>query len=152
MIGRTPFKTVLFFSLLLVWGASGGPALADVILVTAAENPINVLDTREVKNLYKGRLTAVKGNPLKPLNATPGSIHRNKFLAEVLKLNELDYTGYWHVRRYSGQGTPPAEVADEKQLFEILKQQPNRIGYLWVPAGTEAKLPDGLKIIRLKEK
>lgn len=152
MIGRALSRTVLLFSLLLVMGASGRAASADIILVTAAKNPIEELDAGEVKNLYKGRLTAINGNPLKPLNAQPGSIHRNKFLAEVLKLNELDYTGYWHVRRYSGQGTPPAEIANEKELFEILRQQPDRIGYLWVPAGTRVRLPEGLKIIRLKEK
>lgn len=152
MIGRTLYRTVLLFSLLLVLGASGRAALADVILVTAIQNPIDELDAREVKSLYKGRLTAIKGTPLKPLNAPRGSIHRNKFLTQVLKLNELDYTGYWHVRRYSGQGTPPAEIGDEKELFEILKQQPDRVGYIWVPTGTQTKLPEGLKIIRLKEK
>lgn len=152
MTGRTLYKTLLLFSLLLVLGTSGGTASADIILVTATQNPIDELNSREVTSLYKGRLTAINGNPLKPLNAQPGSIHRNKFLAEVLKLNELDYTGYWHVRRYSGQGTPPAEIANEKELFEILRQQPDRIGYLWVPAGTRVRLPEGLKIIRLKEK
>lgn len=152
MIRRTFSKATLLFSLLFVLGASGRAASADVILVTAAQNPINELDAREVKSLYKGRLTAIQGKPVKPLNAPPGSIHRNKFLSQVLKLNELDYTGYWHVRRYSGQGTPPAEISDENELFETLKQQPDRVGYLYIPAGTEAKLPNGLKIIRLKEK
>lgn len=152
MTGYTFKKTALFFGLLFLLGANGRAASADIILVTAAQNPIDELDARAVSNLYKGRLTAIQGRPLRPLNALPGSIHRNMFLSRVLKLNELDYTGYWHVRRYSGQGTPPAEFRDENELFETLKLQPDRVGYLYVPTGTQAKLPEGLKIIRLREK
>ena len=67
-----------------------------------------------------------------------------------LDLNELDYTGYWHVRRYTGQGTPPTEVDTKEELFTTLKEQPGGIGYLWMPNGSKPKLPDGLKVIRVK--
>jgi hypothetical protein len=148
---RHPFsKTALLFSLLLVLGANGRAASADVILVTAAKNPIDELDTREVQSLYKGRLTSINGKPLKPLNAAPGSIERKEFLNKMMKLNELDYTGYWHVRRYSGQGTPPLEVASQGELFELLKKQPEGIGYLWVPPGSKLNLPEGLKVIKIR--
>ena len=148
---RHPFsKTALLFSLLLLLGASGRAASADVILVTAAKNPIDELDTREVQSLYKGRLTSIKGKPLKPLNAAPGSIERKEFLNQMMKLNELDYTGYWHVRRYSGQGTPPLEVASQDELFDLLKKQPEGIGYLWVPPGGKLNLPDGVKVIKVR--
>jgi hypothetical protein len=148
---RHPFsKTALLFSLLLLLGASGRAASADVILVTAAKNPIDELDTREVQSLYKGRLTSIKGKPLKPLNAAPGSIERKEFLNQMMKLNELDYTGYWHVRRYSGQGTPPLEVASQDELFDLLKKQPEGIGYMWVPPGAKLELPEGLKVIKVR--
>ena len=148
---RHPFsKTALLFSLLLVLGANGRAASADVILVTAAKNPIDELDTREVQSLYKGRLTSINGKPLKPLNAAPGSIERKEFLNQMMKLNELDYTGYWHVRRYSGQGTPPLEVASQDELFDLLKKQPEGIGYLWVPPGAKLELPEGLKVIKVR--
>lgn len=150
MIRHPISKLAVLFSLLLLLGASGRAASADVILVTAAKNPIDELDKREVQNLYKGRLTSVKGKPLKPLNAAPGSIERKEFLNQMMKLNELDYTGYWHVRRYSGQGTPPLEVASQDELFELLKKQPEGIGYLWVPPGAKLDLPEGLKVIKVR--
>lgn len=150
MISHPLSKLVVTFSLVLLLGASGRAASADVILVTAAENPIDELDTREVQSLYKGRLTSIKGKPLKPLNAAPGTIERREFLNQMMKLNELDYTGYWHVRRYSGQGTPPMEVASQGELFELLKKQPEGVGYLWVPPGAKIELPAGLKVIRVR--
>lgn len=143
-------KLGLMFTLLFMLGAGSSAASADVILVTASDNPIDELDTRQVRSLYKGRLTSVNGQKLTPLNAAPGSIERNEFLARMMELNELDYTGYWHVRRYSGQGTPPKEVENPTELFTILKQQPDGIGYLWTPAGTKPKLPEGLKIIKIR--
>lgn len=147
---RTLSQLSVLLGLVLLLGASGRAASADVILVTAAQNPIEELDARDVRNLYKGRLTSIKGKPLKPLNAAPGSVERKEFLNQMMKLNELDYTGYWHVRRYSGQGTPPMEVASRDELFQILKTEPEGIGYLWVPPGEKPKLPDGLKVIKVR--
>ena len=104
----------------------------------------------KLRSIYKGRLSQVNGQRLTPLNIAPGTTDRDEFLERIMNLNELDYTGYWHVRRYTGQGTPPAEVDSREELFATLKEQPDGIGYLWVPAGTKPKLPEGLKVIRLK--
>lgn len=144
------YKLLLPLFLLLLVGANCRAASADVILVTAAKNPIEELDTRQVRNLYKGRLSSVNGRALKPVNAAPGSVDRTEFLKNMMNANELDYTGYWHVRRYSGQGTPPTEVSDQAELFERLIQEPDRVGYVWVPPGSTPKLPEGLKIIRVR--
>lgn len=143
-------KLGLMCALLFMLGASSSAVSADVVLVAASNNPIDELNTRQVQSLYKGRLTAINGKQLTPLNAAPGSVERNEFLADMMNLNELDYTGYWHVRRYSGQGTPPKEVESPAELFTILKQRPDGIGYLWIPSGTKPNLPEGLKIIKIK--
>lgn len=150
MINRQLSKLAFLCSLMLMLVASSRAASADVVLITASKNPINELERREVQSLYKGRLTSIKGNTLRPLNATPGSVERNQFLNRMMKLSELDYTGYWHVRRYSGQGTPPTEVKSPDELFDILKQQPEGVGYLWIPPGSEPQLPEGVKVIKVK--
>lgn len=150
MMNRPLSKLAFLCSLMLMLGANSRAASADVVLITASKNPINELEKREVQSLYKGRLTSIKGNTLRPLNATPGSVERTQFLNRMMKLSELDYTGYWHVRRYSGQGTPPLEVKSQDELFDILKRQPEGIGYLWVPPGSEPKLPEGVKVIEVK--
>ncbi|MCE2745318.1 MAG: hypothetical protein LW710_05360 [Burkholderiales bacterium] len=127
-----------------------GAASAEVHVVSSASHPINEIAVRELRSIYKGRLSQVNGHRLVPLNTAPGTTDRDAFLERIMKSNELDYTGYWHVRRYTGQGTPPAEVNNKDELFAALKQQPDGIGYLWVPTGAKPDLPDGLKLIRLK--
>jgi hypothetical protein len=151
MIARTPSvaRAAALFCLYLMLGAVGA-ASAEVHVVTSANLPLNEIEVRELRSIYKGRLSQVKGYRLVPLNIAPGTADRDAFLERIMNLNELDYTGYWHVRRYTGQGTPPAEVGNKEELFTTLKQKPDGIGYLWVPPGTKPSLPEGLKLIRLK--
>lgn len=126
------------------------PAKAELVLVTSIENPIQGLDKRDLRNLYKGRLTRVDSTPLKPLDAKPGSRAREAFLSEILDQNEYDYSGYWHVRRYTGQGTPPLQADSVEDLFSALLSQKTAIGYIWLEPGRELALPPGLKALKVK--
>ncbi|HEX4844004.1 MAG TPA: hypothetical protein VFV57_10055 [Limnobacter sp.] len=130
-------------------GATGSVG-AQVLVLVSDNSHISEIDLRELRSLYKGRLTRVKGKPVVPLNTAPGSVDREAFLSEIMNLNELDYTGYWHVRRYSGQGVPPAEVETRQALFERLKGNNGLIGYIWVEPGKKPDLPSGIKPIRVR--
>jgi ABC-type phosphate transport system substrate-binding protein len=151
MIARIPsvIRAAALICLYLMLGAVGA-ASAEVHVVTSVNLPINEIEVRELRSIYKGRLSQVNGHRLTPLNAAPGTTDRDAFLEHIMNANELDYTGYWHVRRYTGQGTPPAEVNNKEELFATLKQKSDAIGYLWVPPGGKPNLPEGLKLIRLK--
>ncbi|VWX32939.1 conserved hypothetical protein [Limnobacter sp. 130] len=151
MITRTAsfVKAAASIGLYLMLGVVGA-ASAEVYVVSSATLPINEIAIRELRSIYKGRLSQVNGYRLTPLNLAPGTNDRDAFLERIMELNELDYTGYWHVRRYTGQGTPPTEVDTKEELFTTLKEQPGGIGYLWMPNGSKPKLPDGLKVIRVK--
>jgi ABC-type phosphate transport system substrate-binding protein len=140
---------MLIVAMLSSMGMSNA-AMAEVYVVVSADSPLNTLELREVRSIYKGRLTQVKGQRVVPLNAAPGSYDRIEFLNSVMNVSELDYTGYWHVRRYSGQGTPPNEVKDQVEMFNQIKADPQRIGYLKVPPGQKPEVPAGLKLIPLK--
>lgn len=151
MIARTTsfVKAAASIALYLMLGVVGA-ASAEVYVVSSASHPVNEIAIRELRSIYKGRLSQVNGHRLTPVNTAPGTTDRDEFLQRIMNLNELDYTGYWHVRRYTGQGTPPVEVDSKEELFDTLKEQPDGIGYVWVPPGSKPRLPDGLKVIRLK--
>ncbi|HEX4879652.1 MAG TPA: hypothetical protein VFV39_07400 [Limnobacter sp.] len=136
-------------SLGLMLGAASA-VRAQVMVIASAASPISEMQLRELRNLYKGRLSRLNGNPVIPLNTRPGSIDRRAFLNQVMEQNELDYTGYWHVRRYSGQGAPPQEVETHEELFERLKANSDLVGYIWTEPGQKPNLPDGLKLIRVR--
>lgn len=143
---------VRFFLLsgLLGLPALAKPVAAEVYVLSSVALPLNEIELRQLRSIYKGRLSEINGHRLVPLNSVSGTPDREEFLQRLMSSTDLDYTGYWHVRRYSGQGTPPREVDNHEELFASLKQNPEAIGYLWLPPGVKPRLPDGLKIIRLK--
>lgn len=150
MTARARWIRALVLSAIVGMLGVANASVAEVVVVSASSMPVNEIELRELKSIYKGRLSQVQGYKVTPLNRSTGSPERNEFLSRLLNSTELEYTGYWHVRRYSGQGTPPEEVQTEEQLFAFLKQNPNRIGYLWIPSGSPRKLPEGIKLIKIK--
>ncbi|HEX4917101.1 MAG TPA: hypothetical protein VFV43_04305 [Limnobacter sp.] len=123
---------------------------AQVMVIASDNSPINEIELRELRSLYKGRLTRLRGQSVVPLNTAPGSTDRRAFLDQMMEQNELDYVGYWHVRRYSGQGVPPEEVGTHDELFDKLRKNNGLIGYIWIEPGKKPDLPTGLKIIKVK--
>lgn len=127
---------------------SAAQVQAELVIVTSAASSVSELDVRQLRNLYKGRLSRLADRPIKPLDAKIGSADREAFLEQILGQNEYDYSGYWHVRRYTGQGTPPVQTESRDDLFNRLRSQPNSIGYVWIKSGEE--LPAGLKALQIK--
>ncbi|HEX4856505.1 MAG TPA: hypothetical protein VFV28_06800, partial [Limnobacter sp.] len=140
---------IILISLLCLVGL-GKPAAAEVYVLASVAQPLNEIELKELRSIYKGRLSQINGQRLVPLNIVSGTADREEFLQRIIGSTDLDYTGYWHVRRYTGQGTPPREVGSHDELFSSLKRNPETIGYLWMPNGMKPRLPEGLKIIRLK--
>ncbi|WP_370260716.1 hypothetical protein [Limnobacter sp.] len=136
-------------SVLLGLGTAGAVS-AQVLVLTSTSNPIQEIGVKELRSLYKGRLSRVGEQTVIPLNKPAGSVDRTQFLSLMLNQNELDYTGYWHVRRYSGQGVPPQEVKSREDLFDRLKGNPNLLGYIWVEPGSKPELPEGIKAIKIR--
>jgi hypothetical protein len=151
MIAR-PLKAMhmLVLAGLLCFLGVARPAAADMYVLSSTALPIDEIELKQLRSIYKGRLSQVNGHRLVPMNIASGTPDRDAFLQRVIGASELDYTGYWHVRRYTGQGTPPQEVDSHEALFAVLKQNPERIGYLWISDGSKLRLPEGIKTIRLR--
>lgn len=90
MIARTTgfVKAAASIGLYLMLGVVGA-ASAEVYVVTSANHPVNEIAIRELRSIYKGRLSQVNGHSLKPLNAAPGTTDRDEFLQRIMNLNEL---------------------------------------------------------------
>lgn len=141
---RTLSRAILGLGLTL----SAAQVQAQLVIVTSVANTVSELDKRQLRNLYKGRLSRLADQAIKPVDAKIGSEDREAFLEQIMGQNEYDYSGYWHVRRYTGQGTPPVQAESREDLFSRLRSQPNSIGYVWIKSG-EA-LPAGLKALQIK--
>lgn len=130
----------LFFGLWLL------PILAhagEVVVVGGSNLP--KLDVKTIGRLYTGKTTAISGINLTVINAKNSSPVRGRFLEAYLEQDNDKYEAYWTVRRYIGQGTPPAEVGSTAELFRMIQANPNTIGYI-----DEAELhsaPQGVAVL-----
>jgi ABC-type phosphate transport system substrate-binding protein len=128
--------------------SASGRVFAQVVIITSEQTSIDSLSYKQLRNIYKGRLTQIEQEILYPINFPSGSKQREQFLKVVLQQNEFDYSGYWHVRRYSGQGTPPKEIRGLDELFNLLQRQKGAVVYLNLDQLNEPlNLPKGLKIL-----
>lgn len=128
----------------------GFAAPSDLVLITGVKNSTDSIRPEDVKRLYKGRLTSIQGQTLRPVNAPTGSMERAVFFNRVLNMSEPDYVGYWYVRKSSGQGEPPVVLSSAAELIDYLKSQPAGIGYLPVKPSESLNLPKELKIIKVQ--
>jgi ABC-type phosphate transport system substrate-binding protein len=103
---------------------------ADEGLVVIGNLPLRSLDAEALKRIFTGRTIEIDGQPLRPLNLSPGNPVRRRFLSVVLQQNDDDYVAYWTVRRYIGQGVPPREMSSAAEVIEQVRRTPGTVGYI----------------------
>jgi len=111
-------------------------------IVLIAHAGVPRLDAQTVQRLYTGRAVEVGGLAIVPVNLTPASKARERFMAGVLNQDDDKYIAYWTVRKHIGKGTPPRELKSAAEVIEFVQATPGALGY--VPA---ADLRSGLNVV-----
>lgn len=113
------------------------PARAESSVVVIGHPGLPGVDRVTLMRLYTGRSIELKGTPVKVVNAAEGSVTRERFLQNVVGMNEARYRAYWTVRRHVGKGVPPAEVSPDTAVIEFVASTPGAIGYISAQAQTD---------------
>ena len=100
------------------------------------------VDAPTLQPLYTGRAIEVAGTPVTVVNLAGGDPLRERFLQQVLGLDDDRYVAYWTVRRHVGKGVPPRELKNAAEVIEFVKATPGALGY--VPA---SELRPGLNVV-----
>jgi ABC-type phosphate transport system substrate-binding protein len=126
-----------------VWAAAARVRAQDpnaVVVIGHAGVP--KVDAALLQRLYTGRAIEVANSVVTVVNLGPGHPTRERFLAQVLALDNERYVAYWTVRRHIGKGIPPRELRSAAEVIEFVQSTPGAIGY--VSAGD---LRPGLNVI-----
>ena len=134
-------RTALLPLVLALLLASGPTVAVDGIAVIANQN-VAKIDAATVEKIFTGRVIYVGGVAVTAVNAVPGSAVRSRFLQAFVNKDEDGYTGYWSVRRYSGLGVPPKEVASSAEVIKFVLTTPGAIGYI-----DESDLKPGMNVL-----
>ena len=117
--------------LLLALAVMAGEARAAGDVVVIGNANLTRLDAGTVERIYTGRVIEVGGVPVTAVNVARGSAVRRRFLQTYVKYDDDDaYVGYWLIRKNSGLGAPPRELASSADVIDYVKSTPGAIGYI----------------------
>ena len=120
-------RLFLAFALSLPFAAT--PA-NDANFAVIAHPGVPKVDAATLQRLYTGRVIEVAGSTVNVVNIAVGNPVRDRFLAQVLNLDNERYIAYWTVRRHVGKGVPPRDLRSPAEVIEFVQSTPGAIGYV----------------------
>ncbi|MBK9136464.1 MAG: hypothetical protein IPM15_19485 [Betaproteobacteria bacterium] len=119
---RLPHLVALW--LLLAAGAHA----ADFVVIGHPNVPR--VDAATLQRLYTGRAIEVAGQPVTVVGIVAGHPLRERFLMQVVGLDDERYVAYWTVRRHVGRGAPPREFRTSADVAAHVLATPGALGYV----------------------
>lgn len=128
-------KTVVALAIALL----AGSVHADVAIIVHKDNPVTSLSTMEFTRIYLGRLSAFPdGSPAVPINQVADSDVRATMEGDLLHKSPSQMKAYWTKLMFTGDGTPPEEVAGDAAMISRVASDPAAIGYVDAGSVTDA--------------
>jgi hypothetical protein len=115
---------------------------AELVVVAGSQSPITSLTENEVRQLFSGQLRSIGGQRVQPLDLTATDNNRETFYRSLMGRSPDQMRAYWTRLIFTGQGQPPREVSNARELATLATSSPEYIGYL--PA---SEVSNNLRII-----
>ncbi|MBC7161496.1 substrate-binding domain-containing protein [Immundisolibacter sp.] len=142
-----PFLKVPGLSrLAMLLALAGNIAAAEVVIVVSPQNPTTTLSTREVSNIFLGKVNRFpNGQPAVPIDQPEDSRPRKEFYRDVSNQQPADIKAYWSRMIFTGRGQPPMVVDGDEQVKKTLAGRPDGIGYI-----DRAAVDDSVKVLAVQ--
>lgn len=115
----------------LVLILSAPAVLAEVVIATSAERPIESLTQAQLADIYLGRQNHLpNGQSVVPIDQTESTEAREAFYGRYLGRSEAQIKAHWSKLVFTGRGRPPRAVEDDGDMAVFLAEHPEAIGYL----------------------
>ena len=126
------FITKLAFATLFISGSFSAYAEVDVIVHSSVNESASQSD---LQRLFLGKSSALPGGTkVIPINIASGNAVRDEFNTKVLGKSDSQLNSYWSRLVFTGKAQPPKDVGSEADVINLVKSNPNMIGY--VSSGT----------------
>lgn len=111
---------------------------AALAIVAHPSNSVSGISLDDAQRIFLGKNGEfANGRRAAPVDQSPGTASRTKFMKSVIHKSEDELKGYWSKRMFSGKGQPPREVGDDAAVKAWVASNPEAIGYI------DGKLMDG---------
>jgi ABC-type phosphate transport system substrate-binding protein len=104
---------------------------AELVVIVNPKNPVTALSAHQVAQIYLGRTGSFPGGGrATPIDLSEGAALRDEFYLKVSERNPGQVRAYWSKQLFSGNGTPPREVATTAEMKRAVAADPTAIGYV----------------------
>ncbi len=117
-------------------------ATAEVAVII---NPTNgdTITKDDIQKIYLAKTkTFPGGKTANAIDQTEGSKLRVDFLQKVIDKDEAQMKSYWSRLIFTGKAIPPKVVASDTEVKDIVKKDPNAIGFIDV-----ISVDDSVKVV-----
>ncbi len=105
-------------------------AFSGVAVIVHPSNATTLSET-EISRIFLGKMKSFpSGGQAIPINQTEGTSTRGDFEGKVLNKSASQIKAYWSKLVFTGKGTPPREVGGNADIVNLVKDNPNIIGYI----------------------
>ncbi|WP_042152722.1 MULTISPECIES: hypothetical protein [unclassified Pseudoalteromonas] len=115
---------------------------AEIAVIVNKNNSVTI-NAEEIKGIFLGKINTfpngLEAIPLVQKSKTPIA---NEFTKKVLKKTYSQVQAYWSKLVFTGQGTSPKELSNNKKVISIVSSNLNTIGYI-----NAKDIPDNVRVI-----
>lgn len=105
-------------------------AFSGVAVIVHPSNSSTLSET-EISHIFLGKMKSFpSGGQAIPVNQEEGTGSRGVFEGTVLKKSASQIKAYWSKLVFTGKGTPPRQVGGDTDVLNLVKANPNIIGYI----------------------
>jgi ABC-type phosphate transport system substrate-binding protein len=115
---------------------------AGVKVVVHSTNALDSITKARAADLFLKRVTRWEnGRAVTPVDQSEKNAARTAFTKDLLDKEVVWVKSYWQKMIFSGRATPPAELSTDNQVLELIRTNPDAIGYVSestaIPAGVK---------------
>jgi ABC-type phosphate transport system substrate-binding protein len=126
-----PVKYIRILLILLLLSPESGNALAEVVAVVSAENPVTTLSKNQIVDIFLGKTDRLPdGRQIVPIDQAEGSTSRDRFYLNFAGKSPAQIKAYWSKIIFTGRGRPPPDVTNGVEIKQFILEHPDAIGYI----------------------
>jgi len=132
---------LIVIGLFLSFGSA--EAVADVVAVVSAKNPVTTLSKNQVVDIFLGKANRFPdGHEAVPIDQVEGSAAREEFYLKFADKSPAQIKAFWSKIIFTGRGQPPPEVPNDVEVKKFIAKHPDAIGYI-----DQKLVDDSVKVI-----
>ena len=105
-------------------------AHAEVVPVVSNRSTLTELNSRQVADIFLGKLNRFNGETVEPIDQAEGSQTRDEFYLKYADKSSAQVKAHWSKIIFTGRGKPPKNVGSHAEVKKHLAANPHAIGYI----------------------